>query len=234
MLVTDRSSRIAVIVVAAGSGRRFGESEVRKQYLPLRGIPLLAWSVAPFLEHPRVDRVTVVVPPEDMDDPPHWLRRLPLHLVGGGCERADSVRAGAESLDEFDRVLVHDGARPLASRSLIDRVIAADPRVGVVPGIPVADTLKEVDETGNVSRTPDRRRFLRIQTPQAFPFALFKELHDRARIDGIVTTDDAGLFERYGHTVHVIEGDMSNLKVTTSFDLSVAELLAQRLPLPAL
>jgi 2-C-methyl-D-erythritol 4-phosphate cytidylyltransferase len=230
--LADAPQTVAAIIVAAGSGRRFGDSGTRKQYRPLRGIPLLAWALAPFVEHPRVTRIAVVVPADDVRVPPDWLTRPGVELVPGGAERTDSVRAGLQALGSHDRVLVHDGARPLVTRSLIDRVLDADAHWGVVPGVPVTDTLKEVGSDGIVIRTPDRSRLRSVQTPQSFPLLLLRDVHHRAQNEGLVATDDAGLLERYGHEVRVVEGDPMNIKVTTTHDLVIAEALARRLPLP--
>jgi 2-C-methyl-D-erythritol 4-phosphate cytidylyltransferase len=175
----------------------------------------------------------VVVPGEDVRAPPDWLRLMPVARVAGGARRSDSVRHGLAALAaRTGTVLVHDAARPLVSRDLIDRVLAAAGQGAVVPGLRVTDTLKEVDDAGRVRNTPDRDRFWRAQTPQAFPLETLRRVHDRALADGIRVTDDAALFEHYDLPVHVIVGEADNLKITTPADLAVAETLARRLPDP--
>lgn len=183
------------------------------------------WAITPFISHPAIDEVVVVLPADDLDTPPEWLRDLPVDLIGGGTERADSVFAGLGALSLPERVLVHDGARPLVSRELIGRVLAGDPSGGVVPGVRVTDTLKEVGSEGLVVATPPRERYWRAQTPQAFPLVTLLQLHDRARSEGFAMTDDAALFEHYGYDVRMVEGDDANIKVTTSVDLALADLL---------
>jgi len=226
--LTDIASTVAAVIVAAGSGRRFGGGGPPKQYRELLGAPLLAWTLRPFLHHPWIGRTVLVLPAADVDDAPVWLLDLPVTRVAGGAERGDSVRNGLAALQaEVRTVLVHDGARPLVSEGLITRLIEASREGAVIPGLPVTDTLKEVDEGGRVVCTVDRSRFSRVQTPQAFPRADLVEVHRRAREEGIAATDDAALFERYGLQVRVIEGEPSNLKVTTPEDLVLARLLAR-------
>ncbi|MDR0788484.1 MAG: 2-C-methyl-D-erythritol 4-phosphate cytidylyltransferase [Gemmatimonadota bacterium] len=222
------NQRVAAVVVAAGSGRRLGGG-TPKQYRPLAGVPVLLRALRPFLDHPLIERVVVVLPPDDAASPPDWLAALPLSCVAGGAERTDSVRRGLAAVDpEFAIVLVHDGARPLVSPELIDRVIEAarqHPSAAIVPGERVTDTIKEVDADGRVVRSVPREELRRIQTPQAFPALILRRFHDRAREESFSPTDDAGLFERYGAPVRLVDGDPENLKVTTPVDLLIAEAL---------
>lgn len=219
------SIRAAVVVPAGGSGRRMGG--VRKQYLELLGEPVLVHALRPFLAHPAVEWIVVALPAEDLADPPAWLTALDarIQLVAGGRERGDSVRAALEAVpDMADVVMVHDAARPLVSAEIIDRALAAAlTGVGAIAAMPVADTLKEVGEDGEVRGTPDRERFWRAQTPQAFPRALILDAYRRAAADGFSGTDEAALVERYGGTVVVVEGAEENLKVTRPSDLVLAE-----------
>jgi 2-C-methyl-D-erythritol 4-phosphate cytidylyltransferase len=232
--LADPRPRVRVVVVAAGAGRRFGDAGgARKQYRELGGRPLLAWALRPFVGHPAVVQTIVVLPADDVETPPDWLAPLPVLRVAGGAERSDSVRSGLDALGGgCDLVLVHDGARPLVSRTLLDRILASAAGCGcaVVPGLPVTDTLKEVGPDGFISGTPDRSRFWRVQTPQAFPLDTLRDAHRRASLEGLTTTDDAALCERYGVPVRVVEGDPANIKVTTVVDLALAEVLAHRLP----
>jgi 2-C-methyl-D-erythritol 4-phosphate cytidylyltransferase len=228
----DASPRAAAIVVAGGSGRRMGEAAagVRKQYLELVGEPILLWALRPFLRHPRVVATVVVLPAEDVDDPPEWLRGLPVSLVAGGAERSDSVWNGLRAVPErVELVLIHDGARPLVGAEVIDRVLARAAEGGAVPALPATDTLKEADEEGRVRATLDRSRLWHVQTPQGFPLPMIRDAHRRAREEGWIGTDDASLCERYGFPVRLVQGDAENLKVTRPLDLAVAEALARRL-----
>jgi 2-C-methyl-D-erythritol 4-phosphate cytidylyltransferase len=217
----------AVVIAAGGAGRRMGG--VRKQYLELLGEPVLVHALRPFLAHPAIGWAVVALPEEDLADPPAWLPGLDprIILVAGGAERGDSVRLALEAVpEEAELVLVHDAARPLVERAVIDRALtAALAGVGAVAAVPLADTLKEVDAEGRITGTPDRSRFWRAQTPQAFPRRILLDTARRALADGYEATDDAALVEHYGGTVIVVEGSPANLKVTTPADIVVAESL---------
>jgi 2-C-methyl-D-erythritol 4-phosphate cytidylyltransferase len=225
---------VGAVLVAAGQGTRLGGS-LPKQYRPLGGVPMLLRALRPFAAHPEVAHVVVVLPPGDEKRPPGWLAGLAgsgLSLVAGGAERADSVSHGLAALPgSCLTVLVHDAARPLVGRSIIDAVLAAARSgAGAVPAVPLRDTLKETapdDPTLTVRRTVPRDRLWCAQTPQAFPRALLEEAHARGRREGIVATDDAMLVERLGAPVRLVPGSAFNLKVTTEEDLRLAELLLQ-------
>lgn len=219
------------IIVAAGAGRRMGG--VRKQYLEILGAPVLLRAIRPFLDHPRIRAVVVVLPEEDVAEPPLWLRALPVERVAGGAERADSVRRGLDALPPgADLVLVHDGARPFVTRALIDRVLERAPEGGAVCGLPATDTIKEVGEGSRIVGTLPRSRLWHAQTPQGFPVAVLREAHRRAAEEGWHDTDDAALCERCGTQVYVVEGDQDNIKITRPTDLPVAEAIARRAPPP--
>ena len=199
---------------------------VRKQYLELAGQPILLHAVRAFQEHPDVDRVIVALPPEDLASPPPFLPEG-VTLVAGGAERGDSVRLALAGVPEtVGLVVIHDAARPLVTRDVIDRALAAAAGgVGAVAAIPVSDTLKRVGEGSAVEATVERAGLWRAQTPQAFPRRMILDAYARAAAEGVVATDDAALVERYGGRVVVVEGSVRNLKVTTPGDLRLAELL---------
>lgn len=219
---------VGVIVVAAGRGVRAGAGEP-KQFRPVAGAPLVLHALRPFLQHPAVHRVVLVLPPDIAAAPPAWLADLAgerLLLVAGGAERQDSARAGLAALPPACQViLVHDGARPLPDGGVIDRVIAeARAGRGAVAAVPLSDTIKEVDPEGRIRATVPRERLWRAQTPQGFPRALLERAY--AGMDPAApATDDAGLVERAGGTVVVVPDTTRNLKVTTPADLALAELL---------
>jgi 2-C-methyl-D-erythritol 4-phosphate cytidylyltransferase len=206
---------------------------VRKPFLELRGRTLLEHTLAPFLRNAHVASIVVALPTDILEAPPQWLRDLAprVVLVEGGAERGDSVRNGINALDaSVSVILVHDAARPLVGDDIIDRCIAAAAQGrSVIAAVPVTDTIKEVDEGGRITGTPDRRALWAAQTPQAFPSAVLRDAYARAQDDRINATDDAALVARYGTTVTVVEGAADNIKITSPADLAVAEvLMAQR------
>jgi 2-C-methyl-D-erythritol 4-phosphate cytidylyltransferase len=203
---------------------------VRKQYLEIEGEPVLLHAIRPFLAHSGIDVVVVVLPADDLADPPRWLLDLPAARVAGGAERGDSVWNGLSALSsDIGIVLVHDGARPFVTREVIDRVLARAPEGGAVAAVPATDTLKEVDGEGRVVATVDRARIWQAQTPQGFPVSTLRAAYERARREDWRGTDDASLCERYGVPVVVVEGSRDNLKITTPADLPVARAIAARL-----
>jgi len=223
---------VAAIIVAAGRGVRMG-ADRPKAFLHLRGLTLLERSVGAFVSHPRLDRVVAVVP-----DPGEAARVIGAAAAGivlaqGGPTRQDSVHAGLRSLatlaDEI--ILVHDAARPLVSREIIDAVIAAaDAHGAAVPALPPADTIKQVAADGAIETTLPRDRLRLAQTPQGFRGPVLREAYARAARDGFVGTDDAQLVERLGHRVRVVEGSTRNIKITTPLDLALAEAILAREP----
>jgi 2-C-methyl-D-erythritol 4-phosphate cytidylyltransferase len=224
------SRRTVVLVPAGGAGRRLGG--VVKPLLELAGEPLLRHTLRPFLEVADVIAVVVALPAAEAARPPAWLGALDprVIVVAGGAERSDSVRlALAAAPAAADIVLVHDAARPLLTRALVERCIdAAAAGTSVIAAVPVTDTIKEVAADGRVLGTPDRRALFHAQTPQAFPRQLLAAAHARAAADGFRATDDAALVARYGGTIEIVEGELENLKVTHGVDVAVAEMLLQR------
>ena len=222
---------VGVVVVAAGRGTRFG-GETPKQYQPIGGVPMVLRAVRPFAAHPEVAQVALVLPPADAEAPPEFLRGVAgagLVVVAGGAERTDSVAAGLRALGpECTVVLVHDAARPFVGRAVIDAVIAhARAGEGAVAAVRVSDTLKQAaaEDATRVARTVPRDGLWRAQTPQGFPRAVLERAYAAARDEG-GATDDAALVERTGVSVRLVPDSPRNMKVTTSEDLALAELLA--------
>jgi 2-C-methyl-D-erythritol 4-phosphate cytidylyltransferase len=204
----------------------------RKPFLELDGAPLLLHALRPFLAHPEVACVVVALAREDADAPPLWLRELEprVRVIAGGATRTESVFAALEALpEEVEIVLVHDAARPLVTRDLVDRCIrGVGEGVGAVVGVRVSDTLKEVDEGDWITGTPDRSGFWHAQTPQGFPKRPLLDAYRGARREGAEATDDAALFARAGGRVRMVEGSRWNLKVTVPEDLEIARVLLAR------
>lgn len=218
---------LGVVVPAAGSGTRMGG--VRKPFLTLLGEPVLLHALRPFLDHPKVRAVAVALGEEDFLDPPDWLKVLDsrIVLVRGGASRGDSVIAALRALpDTVDAVAVHDAARPLLTREIIDRCLAAvGANRGAVAGWPAVDTLKMVDGNDRILDTLPRASVWHAQTPQVFPTELIVAAYEAAEEAGITDTDDAALVERVGGEVVMVEGSPANLKVTRREDLPLAEFL---------
>lgn len=228
--MTVAAPDVGVIIVAAGQGSRTGTSEL-KQFRWIAGKPMLLHSIHAFERRADVAQIVAVLPRSHAGDPPPWIFQSDLErlLVSvGGAERGDSVWSGIEDLEDDVRiVVVHDAARPLVTDDTIDRVIAAARQgVGAVAALPVADTLKEVDEQQRVVRTVDRERFWRVQTPQAFPREVLEEAYRVAVRDRRYATDDAALVERIGHPVVVVRGAERGMKVTDARDFALLEALA--------
>jgi 2-C-methyl-D-erythritol 4-phosphate cytidylyltransferase len=219
-------SRAAVVVPAGGVGTRMGARGPRKQYLELAGEPILLRSLRVFLDHPAFRWIVVALPADDMASPPLFLPQG-VTVVAGGETRSESVRCGLDAVpDDAEVVLIHDAARPLVDRTTVDRVLAASATgVGAVAAVPVSDTLKRVDEDRGVVATVDRSGLWQAQTPQGFPRRMVMEAYRRAAREGVAATDDAGLVERYGGRVVVVDGDVRNVKVTRPEDLALAETL---------
>src|SRR5712671_7028003 len=222
-------SSVYTLVVAAGQGSRFGGPRP-KQYLPLGGATILRHAVAALSEHRRIARVLVAIRPEDralFDSSAAGLAMMP--PVAGGPTRQDSVRLGLEALTAYcpQRVLIHDGARPLPDQQLVDRVLdGLDKAVAAIPCLPLRDTIKRA-EGGTIRETIDRTALWRAQTPQGFHFDAILAAH-RAAI-GRELTDDAAVAEAAGLAPLIVGGSEDNLKVTTADDLAAAErLLANR------
>jgi 2-C-methyl-D-erythritol 4-phosphate cytidylyltransferase len=211
------------IVVAGGSGRRFGRP---KQFSLLRGRPVLEWAVDAC--RPVSTGVVLVVPADG--SPPSSGSHSADVVVTGGETRAESVRLGLAAVPEDAVVVVvHDAARPLASSSVFEAVVDAVTRGGAdgaVPGLALADTVKtvtEVDGVCHVETTLDRRTLVAVQTPQAFRADTLRRAHRQGATSELEATDDAMLVEAIGGRVLVVPGDPGNFKITTPEDLQAAE-----------
>jgi 2-C-methyl-D-erythritol 4-phosphate cytidylyltransferase/2-C-methyl-D-erythritol 2,4-cyclodiphosphate synthase len=220
--------KTAALIVAAGRGLRAG-TETPKQYAAFGGTPVLARTVGCFLDSSVIDRVTVVIGPQDrpLYDRAIGFRHPKLsEPAAGGDTRQISVLNGLRALTAItpDRVLIHDGVRPFVTPDLIARVLAAlDRTPGAIAAVPVADTLKRADPRQRIAATVERTGLWRAQTPQAFRFADILAAHEAAAAAGRSDlTDDAAVAEMAGLPVTLVEGSEANRKLTTAEDLEMA------------
>ncbi|MDP4126493.1 MAG: 2-C-methyl-D-erythritol 4-phosphate cytidylyltransferase [Bacillota bacterium] len=228
-------AKYGIVIPAAGQGKRMGAG-YNKQFLALMGEPILVHTVRIFQESNVVSEIVIVGSNDDIsviDDLVHHHKFDKVSAIcKGGVQRQDSVRAGVQALSPtIQRVVVHDGARPLLTLEEFHRFLgAAEKFPSAIMAIPVKDTIKQVLATGEVSLTLPREYLRAVQTPQVFDRGILEEAHYRAVSEGYYGTDDASLLEWIGYPVQVIEGSQENIKVTTPEDLWLAErILAQRL-----
>jgi 2-C-methyl-D-erythritol 4-phosphate cytidylyltransferase len=220
--------KLGIVIVAAGKGSRM-RTAMSKQYLELGGRPILVHTLQLFQNMPEVEQIVLAVGEADVERCQHYVQDYNFskvkQVLPGGKERQDSVLKGLTALStDTEWVLVHDGVRPFVTA---EQVLACWHKAmeveAAVLAVPVKDTIKVVDPSGQVQSTPDRKSLWAIQTPQAFRASLLREAHEKAGYEGFVGTDDAMLVERLGKPVHVIEGDYYNIKITTPEDLPWAE-----------
>lgn len=224
--------RTVVVIPSAGLGRRMGAG--KKNFSLILGKPVLAHTLYPFEACPLVDAIILVIKPEDRD---YCVKEVVERygfkkvcaIVDGGAERQDSVANGLAAIkDGADVIVVHDGARPLATPDIIEAAInkAASEGAAIV-AVPVKDTIKEVSD-GLVVRTLPRQSLWAVQTPQAFKVDIIRRAHEAARRDGFYGTDEAALVERLGMNVSIVAGSYENLKITTDEDLIVATAILEK------
>jgi 2-C-methyl-D-erythritol 4-phosphate cytidylyltransferase len=233
---------VHLLIAAAGSGRRMGAAG-NKLLLPVAGRPVLAWTLEAALAAAAISWIGVIGQAVDeaaiaalvAEASANRPGSAPVQWILGGDSRQDSVRLGLAALpDDAELVLIHDGARALVEPELLEACgaalrEAAAAGAGVIAATPVTDTIKQVDASGRITCTPERSHLWAAQTPQAFAVRQLRQAHARAEAEGWSVTDDAALYERLGLPVRVLEAPPSNIKLTTRFDLTVAEaLLAER------
>jgi 2-C-methyl-D-erythritol 4-phosphate cytidylyltransferase/2-C-methyl-D-erythritol 2,4-cyclodiphosphate synthase len=236
--------QVTAIIAAGGRGQRFGGGQL-KQLLPVGGRPILERSVTAFLAHPAISEIVVALPASLVDHPPEYLRQTtkPIHLVGGGARRQDSVaNAFRVSAASSEVIVIHDAARPFASADLIARTIAAAAECGAaLAALASRDTVKRASGPGDgegpaqaghyrtVLETLPRETIFLAQTPQAFRRDVLQSALALGERDALDATDEAALAERAGHRVRLVDGEATNIKITTPEDLAIAEAIADTL-----
>ncbi len=226
--------RVYSIVVAAGDGKRMG-GKVKKPYLELAGHPLLFYALRNISSSPLITG-TVLVAGNGLVDycqqeivEAYGFNRV-LSVVEGGSQRQDSVYHGLKALPEdAEMVVIHDGVRPFVSGKIIeDTIAAAIEYEAVITGVRVKDTIKTVDESQRVMQTINRDGLWAVQTPQVFKAKLLRDCYDKAMDKGFYGTDDASIVEWAGFTVRIVEGEYENIKITTPFDMMMAEVMMEK------
>ncbi len=201
---------------------------VSKQFLKIGGIPVIEHTLRAFQSCTVVNEVIVVARERDIEE----IRKIAQNagitklktIVTGGGERCDSVQNGINAASKRTGFFaIHDGARPLVKPADIEKTVRkAFAAQSAAPGVSVKDTIKAVDNSETVTSTPDRACLRAIQTPQVFKRTLYLKALNKARAEGRAFTDDCQLIENYGGRVEVVAGSESNIKITTPFDLVVA------------
>ncbi len=214
----------SVIIVAGGSGNRFG-SDMPKQFLNLKGVPILMRTIQVFFDFDATLEIIVVLPKDQFD---FWQTLCTEHnfaiahkVVAGGAERFYSVKNGVTAVTTIGVIAIHDAVRPLVSESTLQNCFATAAQKGTaVPVIPSVDSIREVDALGN--NQPVSRDTIRlVQTPQCFGYQLIQQAFLQDYIPEF--TDDASVAEKAGYTINLVEGNRENIKITTPFDLRICE-----------
>lgn len=217
------------IIVAGGKGLRMG-GEIPKQFLPIKGRPVLMRTLDAFYRYDKSVELILVLPADQQD---YWHElcaqhafEVPYSMATGGETRFHSVKNGLSFVPDNEEciIAVHDGVRPFVDSDVIERCFSdAVSKGAVVPVVPVVDTVRRVADDGGASITENRNAFRLVQTPQTFSGRLLKAAYAMPYQDGF--TDDASVVEAYGHKVDLVDGSRENIKITTPFDLKVAEAI---------
>lgn len=222
---------ISAIILAGGKGKRM-RSAISKQFIDIKGKPIIYYTLKKFSENKKIDNIIVVLPEDEVKYfKENILKKYELRInkiVIGGKERQDSVYNALKSLknSSTDIVLIHDGARPFISERIINEGIKfAEIYGAAAPGVMPKDTIKVKNEKNFSVDTPNRASLVSIQTPQVFKFDEILECHEKIRYNGEKVTDDTMVVEKYGYSVYLYDGEYTNIKVTTPEDLILAERL---------
>lgn len=226
---------VSVIIPAGGVGKRFGSS-IPKQFVEIAGAPVLIHTLNIFEKVEEVDNVVVSVHSEWYSFTKEIVQKYGIkkvkEVVIGGLERQDSVSNAihTKTVGESDIVMVHDAVRPFCTPKLVKKVLEYVEDAGaVIPATKPTETIKEVTIKGEVVKTIDRTKLAMIQTPQAFWYDIIKTAYEKAMLANFYGPDSASLVEFIGYKVTTVEGEDSNLKITSPYDLKIGELLIQEI-----
>jgi 2-C-methyl-D-erythritol 4-phosphate cytidylyltransferase len=220
------SSKLGVVIVAAGTSQRM--AGINKLFAPLRGKPLLAWSVDTCQGYSLVKQIVLVLNDKDLargqklKEERNWSK---VTLCLGGARRQDSVKEGLKQMRDCNWVMIHDGARPFLTLDLIEDGLKIVEEIGAaVAAVPVKDTIKLAADGELIRETLRRDRLWAAQTPQIFSFDMITKAYEKLATE---VTDDATAVEHLGHKVQLYMGDYKNIKVTTTEDLALARIIAK-------
>ncbi|WP_100405970.1 2-C-methyl-D-erythritol 4-phosphate cytidylyltransferase [Bacillus solitudinis] len=222
----------SVVIPAAGQGKRMKAGK-NKQFITLRGEPIIIHTLKVFEEDPWCQEIILVANEHECGAMREILTTYSIEkvscIVRGGEERQHSVRRGIDAVKNHDIVLIHDGARPFIDFRTIHQLVEQAAKTGgAIVAVPIKDTVKRVKQL-EVSETINRSELWAVQTPQAFKRELIKQVHIQAEREQKIGTDDASLMEWYNHKVTVVEGDYLNIKLTTPEDLIFAEAILSKI-----
>lgn len=223
----------SVVIVAAGMGKRMG-TKINKQYIEIKQKPLLARTIQAFEDFEDINEIILVVGENDIFHcKKHVIEEYGFakvkSIVVGGKERQNSVYNGLKEVaKESDIVIIHDGARPFVTKNIISESIQIASEFGAsVVGVPVKDTIKQIDDLGFIEKTLDRKYIWSIHTPQTFKYELIMRAHKVAIEEEFLGTDDTVLVERLGIKVKPIMGTYDNIKITTKEDIAIAQAILE-------
>jgi len=226
--------KVVALIAAAGIGKRMN-TKISKPFIPIFGRPILAYTIEKFEQCTFIEKIFLIVNQEEKD---LCLKEVILkynfskvqNLIAGGETRQDSVYNGLKNLDaDTDIVVIHDGARPLIEKSIIKESIeVAKEFSAAIVVIPLIDTVKRSNKDFFINETLNRQEIWRAQTPQTFKYDVILSSYHQAYKDKFYSTDDAAIVEKYGHKVKMVIGSEENIKITTPFDIIIAENFLKR------
>lgn len=226
--------KVVALIAAAGFGKRMN-AKISKLFIPIFGKPILAYTIEKFEQCNFIEKIYLIVNQEEGD---FYSKDIILkynfskvqELIAGGETRQDSVYNGLKVLDpDTDIVAIHDGARPLIEETIIQESIEAAQEFGAaIAAIPLKDTMKRSGKDFFINETLNRQEIWRAQTPQTFKYSIILSAYHQAYKDKFFATDDAAIVERYGYKVKMIIGSEENIKITTPFDIIIAENFLKR------
>ncbi len=224
----NSAPKATAIVVAAGSSRRMGGAD--KQLITIDGMPTLAHTLLQFSKAESIDSVIVVTKPENILTIGDMVREFSItkvsNIIPGGETRQDSVCCGLSYVENDRLVAIHDGARPFISVDKINELVSVAYEFGAAaPGVIPKDTVKVANQNNTIDETLDRNTLRLIQTPQVFYADELKLAYERAKASGFMGTDDCSIVESSGIKIRIVDGEYTNIKVTTPEDLPIAEAI---------